>query len=62
MRQPTPRSLIVDSLTTLRYGSMPVAALVQAGALFGIAEGSVRVARQRLQADGGARLPERAGQ
>jgi phenylacetic acid degradation operon negative regulatory protein len=59
VRQPTPRSLIVDLLSTLRHGSMPVAALVQAGALFGIAEGSMRVALHRLQADGRVESDER---
>ena len=59
MRQPTPRSLIVDLLSTLRHGSMPVAALCQAGALFGIAEGSVRVALHRLQAEGRVESDER---
>ncbi len=38
---------------------MPVAALVQAGALFGIAEGSTRVALHRLQADGRVESDER---
>src|SRR5262245_22418403 len=59
MRRPTPRSLIVDLLSTLRRGSMPVAALVQAGALFGIAEGSLRVALHRLQAEGRVESDER---
>jgi len=59
VRQPTPRSLIVDLLSTLRNGSMPVAALVQAGALFGIADGSVRVALHRLQAEGRVESDER---
>ena len=59
MRQPTPRSLIVDLLSTLRRGSMPVAALCQAAALFGIADGSVRVALHRLQAEGRVESDER---
>jgi phenylacetic acid degradation operon negative regulatory protein len=59
VRQPTPRSLIVDLLSTLRRGSMPVAGLIQAGALFGIAEGSMRVALHRLQADGRVENDER---
>ena len=59
MRQPTPRSLIVDLLSTLRRGSMPVAALCQAAALFEIADGSVRVALHRLQADGRVESDER---
>ena len=59
MRQPNARSLIFDLLSTLRRGSMPVAALVQAGALFGIAEGSIRVALHRLLADGRVESDER---
>jgi len=59
VRQPTPRSLIVDLLSTLRRGSMPVAALCQAGALFGIADGSVRVALHRLLAEGRVESDER---
>lgn len=51
-RSPTPRSLLLDLLSTLREGSMPVRALVEAGALFGIAEGSMRVALTRGLADG----------
>jgi phenylacetic acid degradation operon negative regulatory protein len=51
VENPTARSLILDLLSTLRRGSMPVAALVQAGALFEIAEGSLRVALSRLLAD-----------
>ncbi len=38
---------------------MPVAALVQAGALFGIADGSVRVALHRLLAEGRVESDER---
>ncbi len=54
MRVPSPsaRSLILDLLSTLRRGSMPAAALVEAGALFRIREGSIRVALARLRADG----------
>jgi phenylacetic acid degradation operon negative regulatory protein len=50
--QPTPRSLILDLLSTLRRGSMPVRALLEAGALFDLAEGSLRVALARLLASG----------
>lgn len=50
------RSLILDLLSTLRRGSMPVRALVEAGALLGVAEGSVRVGLTRLLAN---RLVER---
>ncbi|MFQ5696912.1 MAG: PaaX family transcriptional regulator [Myxococcota bacterium] len=49
---PTPRSLILDLLSTLRSGSMPVRALVQAGALFGLDGNAVRVALARLCAAG----------
>jgi phenylacetic acid degradation operon negative regulatory protein len=59
VRPPTARSLILDLLSTLRRGSMPVAALVQAGALFGLAEGGVRVALTRLLADGRVERDER---
>ena len=44
------KSLILDLLVTVRNGSMPVRALVAAGALFGVAENSVRVALARLLA------------
>lgn len=46
--QPTPRSLILDLLATLRHGTMPVGALVEAGGLFGIAGNNLRVALTRL--------------
>ena len=46
-------------LSTLRRGSMPVRALVEAAALFGIAAGSVRVALTRLLADGLVERDER---
>jgi phenylacetic acid degradation operon negative regulatory protein len=49
---PTPKSLILDLLSTVGRGSAPVRALVSAGALFGLAENSVRVALARLLADG----------
>lgn len=45
---PTARSLILDLLSTLRRGTMPVGALVEAGALFGFAGNAVRVALTRL--------------
>jgi phenylacetic acid degradation operon negative regulatory protein len=44
----TARSLILDLLSTLRRGTMPVGALVEAGALFGLAGNNVRVALTRL--------------
>ncbi|MFQ5416065.1 MAG: PaaX family transcriptional regulator [Myxococcota bacterium] len=49
---PTPKSLTLDLLATQRDGSMPVRALVEAGALFGLAENSIRVALARMQAVG----------
>lgn len=55
----TPRSLILDLLSTLRRGAMPVRALVEAGAMFGLAEGSVRVALSRLLRDGRIERDER---
>ena len=50
--EPTARSFILDLLSTLRGGTMPVSALVEAAALFGIAGNSVRVALTRLTASG----------
>src|SRR5262245_17938954 len=59
MRPPSPRSLALDLLSTLRGGSMPVGALVAAGALFGIAENGMRVALTRLLARGAIARDER---
>ncbi|HSJ99294.1 MAG TPA: PaaX family transcriptional regulator [Myxococcota bacterium] len=53
------KSLILDLLSTLRRGSMPVRALVEAAALLGVAEGSVRVALTRLLAAGLVERDER---
>lgn len=50
MPAPSPRSLILDLLSTLRGESMPVGALVAAGALFGIPDNGMRVALTRLRA------------
>jgi phenylacetic acid degradation operon negative regulatory protein len=47
---PTAKSFILDLLSTLRRGTMPVSALVEAAQLFGIAENSIRVALSRLLA------------
>jgi len=55
-RPPNAKSFVLDLLSTLRRGAMPVRALVASAALFGIAEGSVRVALTRLL---GAGLVER---
>lgn len=48
MRPPTPKTLIVDLLSSLRGHSMPVRALVGAAAVFGISAESLRVALVRL--------------
>lgn len=50
--EPSAKSLILDLLQTLRGRSMPVRALLEAGALFGLAENGVRVALARLLARG----------
>lgn len=59
MAGPTPRSLILDLLSTLSRGTMPVAALLEAAALFDLAPGSVRVALARLCAAGTVERDER---
>lgn len=46
--QPTAKSLTLDLLSTQRDASMPVRALVEAAALFGIAPNNVRVTLARL--------------
>ncbi len=56
---PSARSLVLDLLSTLRRGAMPVRALVEAAALFGIAENSVRVALSRLSTAGLVESDER---
>jgi phenylacetic acid degradation operon negative regulatory protein len=56
---PTARHLVLDLLSTLPRGAMPVRALVAAGALFAIRENSVRVALARLLADGLVERDER---
>jgi len=55
----SPRSLILDLLSTLRRGSMPVRALVRAGEMFGISENNVRVALARLVRAGRVESDER---
>jgi phenylacetic acid degradation operon negative regulatory protein len=52
MAAPTAKSLILDLLSTLRRGSMPVRALVAAGALFDLDENNIRVALARLLSSG----------
>ncbi|HTF32623.1 MAG TPA: PaaX family transcriptional regulator [Myxococcota bacterium] len=56
---PRAGSLVLDLLSTLRRGSMPVRALVEAGGLFGIGSNSVRVALARLLARGLVERDER---
>ena len=59
MPGPTGKSLTLDLLSTLRGGSMPIAALVAAGEVFGLGEGSIRVAVTRLLAAGQIERDER---
>jgi phenylacetic acid degradation operon negative regulatory protein len=59
MPEPSPRSLALDLLSTLRGESMPVGALVAAGALFGIPENGMRVALTRLLGAGALARDER---
>jgi len=54
--RPAAKSLVLDLLSTLPRGAMPVRTLVDAGGLFGLAGNNVRVALARLLA---ARLVER---
>ena len=58
--RPTPKSLILDLLSSLRGQEMPVRALVAAAELFGISAESVRVALVRLCTDGTVERNERA--
>jgi len=55
---PSPKSAILDLLQTTRGRSLPVRALVEAGALFGLQENGMRVALARLVSRG---LVERDG-
>ncbi len=57
--QPTPRSLILDLLSTVAGHAVPVRALVAAAALFGIQENGLRVALARLLAAGRVARDER---
>ena len=59
MHTPTARNLILDLLSTLRRGTMPVRALVEAGGLLGIEENNVRVSLARLYASGRIERDER---
>jgi phenylacetic acid degradation operon negative regulatory protein len=55
----TAKGLVLDLLSTVRKGSMPVRALVAAGALFRIDENHVRVTLARLLAEGRIERDER---
>jgi phenylacetic acid degradation operon negative regulatory protein len=57
--RPTARSFVLDLLSTLRGGAMPVRALIAAGELFGIGGNSIRVALVRLVAAGRVGRDER---
>ena len=48
----TARKLILDLLTTVRRGAMPVRALVEAGELFGFAANNTRVSLSKLTSEG----------
>jgi len=50
--EPSPKSLILDLLSTVGRSSVPVRALVAAAEIFGIGENRLRVALARLCADG----------
>jgi phenylacetic acid degradation operon negative regulatory protein len=50
--RPTAKSLVLDLLSTLKSGAMPVRALIAASELFGIDANATRVALARLLADG----------
>jgi phenylacetic acid degradation operon negative regulatory protein len=56
---PTAKSVVLDLLSTLPRGSMPVGTLVAAGALFGLAENAIRVTLTRLLASGLVERDER---
>ena len=55
---PTPKSLILDLLSTLSRGAVPVRGLVAAGRLFDIPENRLRVALARLLAAGAVERDE----
>lgn len=50
--KPSAKSFILDLLSTLKRGTMPVSALVEAGKLFGIGANNLRVTLARLLAGG----------
>lgn len=49
---PTAKSIVLDLLSTMKGGALPVRALVAAASLFGISDNSLRVALARLRASG----------
>ena len=55
----TTRTVILDLLSTLRTGAMPVRALVEAGNLIGFAENNIRVSLSKLYAEGRVARDER---
>ena len=55
----SPKSFVLDLLSTLKHGTMPVGALVEAGELFGIPGNTLRVALARLLAAGQVGRDER---
>jgi len=57
--EPSAKSVILDLLSTLRRGSMPVRALIEAGALFGFSGNHVRVTLARLRRSGLVERDER---
>jgi phenylacetic acid degradation operon negative regulatory protein len=59
MPAPSPRSLALDLVCTLRGESMPASGLVAAGRLFGLPENAMRVALTRLVAAGALARDER---
>ncbi|HEV7731097.1 MAG TPA: PaaX family transcriptional regulator [Candidatus Binatia bacterium] len=56
---PSAKSVVLDLLSTLPRGSMPVGTLVAAGALFGLAENAIRVTITRLLSSGLVERDER---
>jgi phenylacetic acid degradation operon negative regulatory protein len=49
---PTPKSLVLDLLSTVPHSAMPVGALIAAAQLFGVSENNLRVTLARLRATG----------
>ena len=55
----TARTLILDLLSTLRNGAMPVRALIEAGDLFRFADNNIRVSLSKLYAEARVARDER---